>query len=180
MRILGIGTVATTSESFLEDSYVQQQVVCASPASFQSYFSTDDISSETLSLSVNWSTTPYKSLTEFYQSDPSNYITDLLNLDNGIANRTLKLVPYAGMTYLCQSNADDASSYNTLCDTYQNFSVSKQGQYVTAATASTAGARVFHADRISTQLAITVEALSGFFGLVLLIIIGYLIKSKLK
>lgn len=164
----------------LEDSYVQQQVVCGSPASFQSYFSTDYISSETLSLPVNWSTTPYKSLMEFYQSDPSNYITDLLNLDNGIVNRTLQLVPYSGMTYQCQSNADDARSHNTLCDTYQSFSVSKQGQYITAATASTAGARVFHADRISTQLAITVEALSGFFGLVLLVIIGYLIKSKLK
>ena len=167
-------------KKLLEDPYVQQQVVCASPASFQSYFATDAFSSDTLSWAVNWSTTPYTSLTEFYQSDPSNYITDLMSLDNGIGNHTLQLLPYAVMTYLCQSNADDASSYNTLCDTYQGFSVSKRGEYITEATAAAAGATVFHADKISAQLAITVKTLSGFFGAVLLVIIGYLIKSKLK
>ena len=172
----------------LEDTYVQQQVVCASPASFLSYFTTDEFSSDAWSISVNWSAQPLNvtSLTEFYQAGPFNYITDLMSLDTGVANQS-KLTPYREMTYQCQSNADidDASKFDTLCEAYQGqdyqgFSVSKQGEYITAATASTAGATIFQADKISSQLAITVEVLSGVFGLVLLIIIGFLIKSKLK
>lgn len=164
----------------LEDENVQQQVVCGTPASFQTYFATNEFSSDAWSISVNWSTTPnITSLTEFYQY--GNYITALMNLNDGIGNQTVKLVTYLSMTYLCQSNADDEHSFDTLCDTNHGFlSVSKQGEYITAATASTTGAIVFYADKISAQLAVTVEVLSGVFGLVLVIIIGFLIKSKLK
>lgn len=167
-------------KELLKDEYVQQQVVCASPASFLSYLPTVTTDLDTFTIPINASLlSPYTTLTEWYQADTSNYITDLIVLDGGIDNNnTLK--PYAGLTYQCQSNADDVSSYNTLCDSYSGLSVSKRGEYITEATAATAGAIVFHADKISRQLAITVEALSGFFGLVLLIIIRYLIKSKLN
>ena len=167
-------------KQLLEDDLVQQQVVCASPATFLSYLPTVTTDLENYTIPIDTSLlSPYTSLTEFYQADGSNYITDLIGVDNGIANSST-LKPYAGLIYQCQSNQDDASSFNKLCDFQQGFSVSKRGEYITEATASTAGAVVFHADKISRQLAVTVEALSGFFGLVLLIIVAYLIKSKLK
>ena len=156
-------------KQLLEDDLVQQQVVCVSVANLASL--TTDLENYTVPIDMSY-LSPFTSLTQFYQADRSNYITDLIGLDN---NNTLK--PYAELMYQCQSNEDN---FNTLCDSYDGVSVSKRGEYITEATASTAGAVVFHADKISMQLAITVETLSGFFGLVLLIIIGYLIKNKLK
>ena len=169
-------------KKLLEDDSVQQQVVCASPGSFLSFLSTvtpvPDLENYTIPISMSL-LSPYSSLTEFYQADATNYITDLIGLGSEITNNnTFK--SYAALTYQCRSNENDESSFNTLCDSYRGFSVSKRGEYIAQATASTAGAVIFHTDKISRQLAVTVEALSGFFGLVLLIIIAYLIKGKLK
>ncbi|KAL3145896.1 hypothetical protein ABBQ38_015264 [Trebouxia sp. C0009 RCD-2024] len=161
----------------LENEYIQQQVVCMPPGSLPQALPTTDSSTFTINISAS-TLRPYTSLTQFYQADRANYITDLI-VPNNVSQT---LVSYAELTYKCHSRGDETAPniYNTLCDVSQNLSVSKTGAYTTEATASTVGAVVFHADRISRQLAITVEALSGFFGLVLLIIVGYLIKSKIE
>ena len=159
----------------LESEYIQQQVVCMLPGNLPQALPTTDVTTYTINISAAV-LSPYTTLTEFYQADRANYVTDLI-VPN-VSSQTL--VSYAELIYKCHSRGNEAGSniYNTLCDFSQGLSVSKTGEYMTEATASTVGAVVFHADRISRQLAITVEALSGFFGLVLLIIIGYLIKSK--
>ncbi len=86
---------------------------------------------------------------------------------------------------MCNAKADEesTSTFATLCDISlpdSNLSLTRSGEYMTEGTASLSGATVFHADIISTQVATAIEALSGFFGLVLLIVIGYLIRSKVK
>jgi len=84
---------------------------------------------------------------------------------------------------VCHSKGYDKKvSFDTLCDTsqYPFLSVTRAGQYMTEFTASANGATVFHADAISTQVATAIEALSAFFGVVLLIIIIYLVRSKTK
>ena len=178
----------------LDDRDVQRQVVCGTFASFHSHFQShyalhyfsSDTSISDWSFPVNWHMLSldfgyvFANLTEFYWAGGD--ITQVLNLTNGNGNQTANLVPYAEMTYQCQSNAviDDASKFDVLCEVLPRLSVSKTGEYITTATASTVGAIVFQADRISSQVAITVEVLSGVFGLVLLIIVGFLLKSKLK
>lgn len=164
-------------KELLESEYVQQQVVCTLPESLPEALPTTDYSTYTINISAS-TLSPYTSLTQFYQADQANYITDLIAPN--ISSRAL--VPYADLIYTCHSRGNEIGSkiYNTLCDVSQGLSVSKTGEYMTEATASTVGAVVFHAERISKQLAITVEALSGFFGLVLVVIIGYLIKSKIE
>ena len=160
----------------LESDYVQQQVVSASLQTLTETLTQLSVDSNTYTIPISVSTlAPYTSLTEFYQADSENYLIDLLLPDYQFANRSL--VPYAGLRYQCHSQGDDTSNFNTLCDMYEGLSVSKRGESMTEATASML---VLESDMISAQLAITVEELSGFFGLVLLIIIGYIIKSKIK
>jgi len=162
----------------LENATVQQQVVCMPQVSFPQILPTTDY--DTFTIPINASAlSPYTSLTAFYSGAPTNYITDLI-APQGTNNA---LVPYAGFTYMCHSKGYDKKvSFDTLCDTsqYPLLSVTRAGQYMTEFTASANGATVFHADAISTQVATAIEALSGFFGLVLLIIIIYLVRSKTK
>lgn len=159
----------------LDNPYIQAQVVCGGYASFFALPKTN-FDPYTFAISINASDlNNYTSLTESYEASPWTYITDIIR-PYLPANSSLK--SFIELKYQCQGG--DISRFSTLCDTYEGYSVSKTGQYLTRATAATAGAVVFPTDKISKQLAITIEALSGFFGLVLLVIIGYLIKSKIK
>ena len=168
----------TDVRQLLENATVQQQVVCMPEASFPQILPTTDYDTFTIPINASF-LSPYTSLTAFYQADPTNYITDLI-APQSVSNA---LVPYAGFSYMCHSKGNDKQvAFDTLCDTsqYPALSITKTGQYMTEGTASANGATVFRADIISKQVATAIEALSAFFGLVLLIIIVYLIRSKSK
>lgn len=162
----------------LEDSNTQQQVFCTNLAGFPENLPTADYTNLTIPISTA-ELLPYTSLTEFYEADPvSNWITDLF-VTSGVQSNSLQ--PYSGFTYRCNSRGNNTKvKFSTLCDVTQGLSVTKTGEYMTEATASLSGATVFSADIVSTQVATAVEALSGFFALVLVIIIIYLIRSKMK
>ena len=160
----------------LEEPLVQQQTVCMDYANFPQALTGDP---NTYDLIINSTIT---NLTTYFVQNPDSDIIDLLALNE--TNYATNLFGYDSLSYVCQSREDDQSiPFDTLCDissSESNLSVTKTGEYLTEATASTNGALVFHADVISNQVARAIEALSGFFGLVLIIIIAYLIKSKVK
>lgn len=162
----------------LEDANSQEQVFCTNLAGFPENLPTTDYTNLTIPISTA-ELLPYTSLTEFYEADPvSNWITDLF-VTSGVQSNSLQ--PYSSFTYRCNSRGNNTKDkFNTLCNVTQDLSVTKTGEYMTEATASLSGATVFSADIVSTQVATAVEALSGFFALVLVIIIIYLIRSKMK
>ena len=167
----------TDVRSLLEDPQVQRQVVCMSQSSFPSALPTSD--SETFTIPINNSLlAPYASLTEFYDASSDNRITNLISIPGNQSG----LVSYYDLAIVCYSTHYELAAFNTLCDTTQGFnlSVTKAGQYMTESTAASSGATIFGTDLVSIQVATSIEALSGFFGLVLVCIIVYLIKTKVK
>lgn len=74
------------------------------------------------------------------------------------------------------------AAFNTLCDTTLglNLSVTKLGDYLTEAIAASNGATIFGIDLYSKQVATSIEVLFAFFGLVLVLIIIYMIRTKLR
>jgi len=89
---------------------------------------------------------------------------------------------YYDLAIVCYSTYSEGSAFDTLCDTTLglNLSVTKTGEYMTEAIAASNGATIFGVDLFSKQVATSIEVLSAFFGLVLVLIIVYLIRTKLK
>ena len=165
----------TAVRDLLEDDRVGQEVLCTSASNFPSQLPTTDTTNYTIPFATSL-LQGHSSLAAYYDANPLNYVTDLFSDTNQQG-----LQAYAGFSYTCYSRENDTSkAFNPLCDTTQQpaLSVTKSGQYMTEATASTSGARVFRVDITSMRVAHALEALTGFFGLVLLLIFGYLITAR--
>ncbi len=146
-------------------------------SSFPSALPTTD--SVGLTIPINSSLlAPYTSLTKFYEASDDHRITDLISTPG---NQT-DLLSYYDLAIVCYSTYSEGSAFDTLCDTTLglNLSVTKTGEYMTEAIAASNGATIFGVDLFSKQVATSIEVLSAFFGLVLVLIIVYLIRTKLK
>ena len=129
----------------LEERLVQQQTVCLDYNNFPQALT----SNEDYTVIIN---STIVDLTQYFSQNPDQDIIDLLVLND--TNTATNLFGYDTLSYVCQSREDDAAMpFDTLCDiscASTNLSVTKTGQYLTEATASTNGAMVFHADIILT------------------------------
>jgi len=129
----------------LEERLVQQQIVCLDYNNFPQALT----SNEDYTIIIN---STIVDLTQYFSQNPDQDIIDLLVLND--TNTATNLFGYDTLSYVCQSREDDAAMpFDTLCDiscASTNLSVTKTGQYLTEATASTNGAMVFHADIILT------------------------------
>jgi len=163
--------------SLLQSAPFQRQVVCMPQSSFPDALPTAD--SAGLTIPINSSQlAPYTSLTEFYQASDDHRITDLISTPG---NQT-DLLSYYDLDIVCFSTYSEGAAFNTICDTTLglNLSVTKTGDYMTEAVAASNGATIFGVDLYSKQVATSIEVLSAFFGLVLVLIIFYMITTKLK
>ena len=167
----------TAVRQLLLDPSIQRQVVCMSGPTFPTALPTSDITGYTIPID-NAVLRPYSSLTQFYEASPNHQITDLITSPG---NQT-SLISYYDLEITCYPTRPDHAAFDTLCNFNQghNLSVTGGGQYLTEDTAAANAAAVFDTDLVSTQVATSIEVLSALFGLVVLLIIVYLIMSKLK
>lgn len=61
-----------------------------------------------------------------------------------------------------------------------SLSVTLSGQYIRSASAADSGAVIFAIDKTATQVSKAIHALSGGFAIISVLIIGFLMKSKLS
>ena len=103
-----------------------------------------------------------------------------------------KLWPYSGLLQVCLPHStDEHMQFDVLCElSYKlhnisqpgsgNLSVSKEGSYIKAASASDSDAVLFRVDATSQQVSTAVHALVGVFIMICLTIAGFLLKSKVN
>lgn len=172
-NIDGIEDTCVAVRQLLEDPVTQQGTVCMDSANFPAVLKSPD--STTLALSIG-RTIP--NLTDWFVHDPFSDILSLVDAGQD-------LYAYSALDHVCISNATHPHmQFDVLCDITtgitRNLSISKSGQYMTEATAASFGATVFNTDSLSTQVAIAVKVMCGFFALNLLIIAVFLARSKIQ
>ena len=161
----------------LTNDSLQRLTVCISPGgTFPDAFGTgfDDATYQM--------TVPYNvSTVESYLYD-DNALWALVSQAPG------KLQSYASLTYFCMTKTTmPGMQFNVLCDgSHQNdstgiggLSVSRSGQYITLPSTAESGAVIFAVDKTATQVSKAIHTLSGAFAVISVIIVGFLVKSRL-
>lgn len=157
-------------DRLLRDAYYQRSVLCGQRQNFVYIYG----SNKTPGWSVSAITGLNRTLYDYVNTSSTTTVADL------IADRNLGLVAYSSLRFGCFATSNPLG--NTLCDTSQpdlgGLSVSATGAYITGATVSSSGGKIFTASGTSDQVAASLWAVIGLFSVVVLTLVMYLWKHK--
>lgn len=116
----------------------------------------------------------------------SEMLEEDLTLSDYTDNMTFsQLWAYPQLSDFClSSDITSGMSFDVLCDSSVNssvglLSVSKTGSNIRLTTAADSGAVLFDADITAQQVSLAIRAMAGVFAFILLLIVIFLVKSKL-